>query len=95
MGCWFSSGKRHIPKQIMDIVEDFVEKKLQPQCQTLEIVEDFACEDKNIGHLQRFRFVKLFLFFFFFFFLCCFSFFFSCFFFFFFSSTLRRRWTKK
>ena len=29
----------------MDIVEDFDEKIQQPQ--TLEIVEDFACEDKT------------------------------------------------
>ena len=30
-------------------------KKVQQQRQTLEIVEDFACEDKTLENLQRFR----------------------------------------
>ena len=33
----------------MEIVKEFVERQLHQQRQTLDIVEDFACEDKNIG----------------------------------------------
>ena len=54
MGCWLSFGKSHNPKKIMEFVDVFVEI-LQQQRQTLEIVEDFTCEAKSVGHIQRFR----------------------------------------
>ena len=40
---------------IMEIVEDFDEKKLQQQLKTLEIVEDIACESKFL-HFSFFFF---------------------------------------
>ena len=49
----------------MEIVKDFVKKFLRQQRQTLEIVEDFECEDKNlrttseISHWFSFVFVFL------------------------------------
>ena len=71
----------------IEIVEDFVEK-VQQQRQTLEIVEDFDCEDKTLEHLPRLRIFQVFLFFlhcsifpffhflnmFFFYFVMCFCF---------------------
>ena len=33
----------------------FLRKKLQQQRQTLKIVEEFSCEDKNSGNMRRFR----------------------------------------
>ena len=63
----------------MDIFEDFTEKKLQQQ-QTLEIVDDFACEENKLRNLRGFRIFCMFLhvssFFLFFIFLQCSSFFF-------------------
>ena len=44
--------------------QDFDEKKLQQQRQTLEIVEVFACEAKNLRNLRRFLIVKFSSFFF-------------------------------
>ena len=52
-GCWFSLGKRHIPKQNHGNRLGFRRKKLQQQRQTLEIVEDFACEAKFL-HFSAF-----------------------------------------
>ena len=50
-GCWFSSGKRsHSESKSWEIVVDFVQKQ-----QTLEIVEDFACEANNLGNHRIFR----------------------------------------
>ena len=53
----------------MELVQKFVEKKLQQQGQTLEMVENCAWESSKISH-----FLVLFLLFF------CFSFFFYAFF---------------
>ena len=70
------SGKRHIPKNHGNRL-GFYRKKLQQQRQTLEIVEVFACENKNLRHLRRFRIFE-------FFFIWNFSFFHLFFLFFFF-----------
>ena len=50
-------GKKTHSEKFVEIVVDFIEKKLQQQQQqqTLEFVEDFACEDKNMRNLGRFR----------------------------------------
>ena len=48
-------GKKTHSEKFVEIVVDFIEKKLQQQQQTLEFVEDFACEDKNMRNLERFR----------------------------------------
>ena len=39
----------------MEIVKDFAEQELQQQRQTLEIVEDFACEARNLRKFGGFR----------------------------------------
>ena len=41
--------------ELMEIVEYFDEKKKQQQRQTLEMVKDFACENKTLEIVQRFR----------------------------------------
>ena len=66
-------------KKNKEIVEDFVEKKLQQQRHTMDIVEDFAFEDKNLRNLRRFR-ICFFVFFFMFVHFLLFIFFSSCFF---------------
>ena len=50
--------KKTHPENI-EIVEDLIEK-LQQQRQTLEIVEDFACEAKNLINPQRVRIFECF-----------------------------------
>ena len=52
-------------KQIMEIVMGFDEKKLRRQRQTLEIVGDLACENKNPRNILRFRLRFFFIFLFF------------------------------
>ena len=44
------------------IVKDFVEKKLQQQRQTLELVEDFACEDNTSESSENSHFSSFFSF---------------------------------
>ena len=39
----------------MEIVQDFIEKESQKQRQTLETVDDFACEAKNLKTHMTFR----------------------------------------
>ena len=60
-GLLISSGKTHSENKIIEIVEDFVEKKLQQQRQTLEIFQDFACEDKTLENFRDFAFFFIFL----------------------------------
>ena len=55
IGCSFSSGKPHPENKIIEIVKDFRGKKLQQQRQTLEIVENFACEDKTSEIFREFK----------------------------------------
>ena len=57
----FLGGKRHIPKQNHGSRRGIHRTKLQQQRQTLGIVEDFGCEDKNLRILQRFRMCLIFL----------------------------------
>ena len=81
MGCWFSSGKRHIRKTKPKKSSLISSKFFQQQRQTLEIVEDTACEDKNFWKylkISHYSFIVCYLFF-----LC----FFFCFFFFLFQSS--------
>ena len=53
----------HSETKSMEIVEDFLEQKLEQQRQTLEIVEDFACEDNisSFFHCSSFFFFISFL----------------------------------
>ena len=84
MGCSFSSEKHSPKKQVMDIVKNFVEKKLQQQRQTLETRRGFCVNTKTWNIFGDFAlFLHLFVFFFIFLrFFCCFLFFFFFFFFF-------------
>ena len=59
MGCWFSMVKRYIPKRNHRNRRGFRRTKLQQQWQTLELVEDFAGEAKNLRNLQGFRILHL------------------------------------
>ena len=63
----FRRKQTHSEKNI-EILEDFIETKLQQQRITLEIVEDVACEAKKMRNLWTFRIFDF-----------CFQFFFSFF----------------
>ena len=54
IGCWFSCWKEsQFWKKTMEIVDVLVEKLQQRQTQG--IVENLACEAKNLGNLRGFR----------------------------------------
>ena len=69
--CWLSSEEKDA------FLKTWKSSVISSKClqrQTLEIVEDFACEAHNLGHIQTFRILSVFIvlvypcFFFFFFF---------------------------